>query len=70
MKQLLVLICLLAVALEANAQNWFRTAGPVEDDVLDLCIDSNGILYAVTPFGVNRSTDGGATWTRPFVFPS
>lgn len=69
MKQLLVLICLLVASLDASAQNWFRTAGPVEDEVLDLCIDSNGILYAVTPLGVNRSIDGGAKWTRPFLFP-
>lgn len=64
----LILICLFVVTLEASAQNWTRTAGPVEDDVFDLCIDSNGILYAVTPLGINRSSNGGDRWTRPFLF--
>src|SRR5688572_21178660 len=70
MKFHLILLCFLVVSLDAHAQNWYRTAGPVEDDILDLCIDSNGILYAVTPLGVNRSTNGGGHWTRPFVFPT
>src|SRR5688572_32344849 len=70
MKALLILLSLLVVSLEVHAQNWSRTNGPVEDDILDLCIDSSGILYAVTPLGVNRSTDGGEHWTRPFLFPS
>ena len=70
MKALLILLSLLVVSFEASAQNWFRTMGPVEDDVHDLAIDSNGILYAVTPMGVNRSTNGGEHWTRPFRFPT
>src|SRR5688572_17472978 len=69
MKCFLIFLCVIGVSLEAAAQNWSRTNGPVEDNVHDLCIDSNGVLYALTPLGVNCSTDGGEHWTRPFVFP-
>ena len=69
MKHILLTLLLCAGATAAQGQDWMQTNGPVEDEVLDLCIDSNSILYAVTRLGVNRSTNGGEHWTRPFLFP-
>ncbi len=59
-----IVFLLLSISIIGQSNKWINTGGPFKGSAISIAIDSNDLLYALTQFGIYRSSDYGSSWNE------